>query len=199
VAECCGSSASVQGVSVLPQRFVRMIPAALVADNDADILLRPNDAMIQTHDVVLYTRLMEGRYPNWRNILDSQPKAKATVTVTAGALLSTLQLANACMDRPKKGEELQTAALQLRFSKAKLEVETRGAERGKGYAELAIDGPARELRIRYLPQLLLNFLRVLPAGEAITLGLVDGKTLIRFTVDDSYFYVAVPTVKSTEV
>ena len=71
-----GGHKSGDRTTIIPTRAMQLIERAL-ADNDENIQLctRDNDLLIRSGRTVIYSRLVEGRYPKWRDVF---PRAKTT-------------------------------------------------------------------------------------------------------------------------
>src|SRR5262249_32361652 len=112
-----------------------VVPAkamALLARNPQEagegvrVSLRPNEALIKTDRAMIYSRLVEGRYPNYKQVLPQKHNAKVPLTV--GPFQTAVRQAAIMTDDESK-------RVVFKFTKQKLTLQARGAEAGAAEGE----------------------------------------------------------------
>jgi DNA polymerase-3 subunit beta len=149
--------------------------------------LRTNDALFQTERAMIYTTLVQGRYPPYRDIL-SQTRKTATVSVSlpVEAFLLRVRQAKIMTDDESK-------RVDMAFSPGKVTMVARGAQTGSSDVELLLpdyDGP--EIRIAFDPEYLVEFLRSLEGQATVALEMSDGTKPALFRCGDAYIYLVMP-------
>jgi DNA polymerase-3 subunit beta len=149
------------------------------------VSLRPNEALMKTERAMIYSRLVEGRFPNYRQVLPQKQSIKVPLTV--GTFQTAVRQAAIMTDEESK-------RVVFAFSKKKLTLQARGAEAGRSRVELPIDFEGKGVEISFDPKFLTDMLRVLEPDTTMTLELSDSRTPALFRIEPDYQYVVVPLV-----
>ncbi len=170
--------------AVVPTKSMALLERNL-ADPDEQILvsIRTNEALFRTSRAVIYSRLVEGRYPPYREVFPKKTTAKVPLQV--GLFLSAVRQAAILTDEESKGVDFS-------FAKGKLTLKARVAEKGRAKVELAVDFEGKPMEITFQPKFLVDMLRVLEPDSAVTLELVDGNSAALFKAGDDYSYIVMP-------
>lgn len=183
-----GPPESTRGSHLVPSKAIGLLERNLTDDGElVRVGLRPNEAMFQTERAMIYTRLVEGRYPPYREVL-AQARKQATVKVPlpVESFLARVRQAAILTDDESK-------RVDMGFEPGKIVMETRGAEVGSSEIEMPLpeyDGP--EVKIAFDPQYLIEFLRVMEGETTITLDMSDGSKSALFRCGDEYVYLVMP-------
>lgn len=145
--------------------------------------LKPNEALFQTERATLYTRLVEGRYPNYQEVIPK--KAGIKIELAAGRFQSAVRQAAIMTDEESK-------RVIFTFTKGKVTLSAEAASSGKSKVEMPIDYDGKELKIAFDANFLTDMLRVLPPEASLTLELVDSQTPALFRQGADYQYVVMP-------
>ena len=72
-AKSVGGHVTGDNTTIIPTRAMQLLERAL-ADNEDNIQLaaRENDVLVKSGRATIYTRLVEGRYPEWRDVFPRQ-------------------------------------------------------------------------------------------------------------------------------
>src|SRR5262249_11763800 len=147
------------------------------------VSLRPNEVLFRTEKAVIYSRLVEGRYPPYRDIIPK--KATAKVPLPVDPFLSAVrQGALMTHHRSKKGG--------LQLAPGKLTLAAQGAATGRSKVEMKLDYDGPAVDINFDPQYLIEMLRVLEPEGSLQLDLVDGQRPALFRHGDDYLYLVMP-------
>lgn len=172
---------------VAPLKFMTLLERNLVEPEEkVHWAFRPNDIVVRTERATIFSRLVEGRFPDYRAALPAKPEATAIATV--GPLLRAIRQAAITV-------EADTRRVRFTFDKGSLVLEGSGGETGRSRVETEIEYNAKPLTIDFDPRFWIDMLRVLEPEDKLTVGL-NGPTkaaLIKNEAGD-FTYVVVPMV-----
>jgi DNA polymerase-3 subunit beta len=152
-------------------------------DEVVRVSLRPNEVLFRTERAMVYSRLVEGRYPAYREVF---PKKQTTkVSLTVGPFQTAVRQAAIMTDEESK-------KVVFTFTKKKLTVQASGAESGRSKVEMPLEYEGKQIDIKFDPRYLTDMLRVLEPDTALTLELVDSNSPALFRSGSDYSYVVMP-------
>jgi DNA polymerase-3 subunit beta len=185
VATATGGHTTKGQTPVVPTKAMSLLERNLQDDPEetVKVSLRPNDALFRTGRSVLYSRLVEGRFPDYRQVL---PRKKAVcVPLPAGPFQAAIRQAAIMTDDDSK-------RVTFRFDKGKLTLEAQGATAGRSKVEMPLEHDGKTLSINFNPVYLTDMLKVLPPDAALTVDLIDGGSPALFKCGQSYSYLVMP-------
>lgn len=169
---------------VVPTKAMQLLDKNLLDPEEMVLVrLRRNEALFKTRQATVYSRLVEGRYPAYREVIPKKPKVKMSLAV--GPLLTAVRQA-AIM------AEGDTRSVSFAFGKKKLVLEARGAACGRSKVEVPIDFGGKPVEIAFNAGYLADMLRVFDASAELTLELIDGKSPALFRCGDNYLFLLMP-------
>ena len=175
---------------VVPTKAMTLLERNLTEPDElVRISIRPNEALFKTERAMIYTRLVEGRYPNYKQVIPQKPSIKVPLVV--GPFYSAVRQAAIMTDEESK-------RVIFSFAKKKLTLQARGNEAGRSKVEMQIDYEGKAAEISFDPKFLGDFLRVLEPDTALTLEMSDSSAPALFRVEPNYLYVLVPLVTPKE-
>jgi DNA polymerase-3 subunit beta len=174
---------------VVPAKAMNLLERNLVdPDEPVRISLRANEALMKTSKAMLYSRLVEGRFPNYKQVLPSKHQAQLPLTV--GSFQSAVRQAAIMTDE-------QSKRVRFEFAKGKLTLRAQGSEVGQSRVELPVEFTGKALEISFDPKYLTDMLRVLEPDAQLQLELGDSSAPAVFKHEPNYVYVVVPMVATT--
>jgi DNA polymerase-3 subunit beta len=187
--EAIGGHQTSGASTIVPTRAIQLIERALGdQDETVDIAARANDLLVRTLRAVIYTRLVEGRYPNWRQVFPQRRDNAVQLNMTVGPLFSALRQAAIVTDHESRG-------IDFTFADGTLKLEASTAEIGESHVELPIayDGPPITMTMdhRYVS----DFCKVLDAEASFVLEIESSASPALLTTDDGYGYVIMPMAR----
>ncbi len=172
-------------MTIVPARAMQLIERA-VADGDAEVQIaaRSNDILVRSPRATITSRLVEGRFPKWRDVFPVRPKA-VKIELTVGPIFQALRQAAIVTDQESQG-------VDFTFAEGTLVLSGRAAEIGRSRIETPIpyDGPKVELTLNH--KYVADFFKVLDPEKTFTVEVVDADSAALFTTDDGYAYVVMP-------
>lgn len=158
-----------------------------VQDSDGEVHLaaRGNDVLLRTPRATFYSRLVEGRFPRWRDVFPNR-RDMQKIPLTVGPLHACLRQAAVVTNNDSRGIDFSFAAGTLTLSSSV-------ANLGQSRVEMPIayDGPNVTLTLDH--RFVSDFLKVLSPETSIELSIADGETAAVLSADDDrYGYVVMP-------
>jgi DNA polymerase-3 subunit beta len=187
-ARAIGGHATGDAMTIVPAKTMHLIERSLSdADGDVQIAARGNDVLVKTTRGTIYSRLVEGRFPKWRDVFPHRDDAQR-IEIVVGPLYAGVKQAAIVTNDESRGVEFT-------FGEGKVVLSGRAAEMGQSRIELPIsyDGPT--LSIMLDPRYFSDFLRVLDPEKTFTFEIKDGESAAVCTTDDGYGYVIMPLAR----
>lgn len=182
--ETQGSPAVPERTTVVPTRAMSLLERSI--DDDAefvDVAVRDSDVLMRSGSCVVYSRLVEGRFPRYRDVIPKE--AAITVPMSVGPFHSAVRQAQIVTDEESRG-------VDFLFSDNSLKLSSRAQDVGESKVELPIEFSSDEIRITFDPRYVSDFLKVLPPESLVELLLTNADMAAVFKVEDSYTYVIMP-------
>jgi len=173
--------------TIIPIRAVQMLQRS-ISDDEGYVKLdiSDNDVLVQSADTTLYTRLVEGRFPRWRDVIPTRDSEKVSVQV--GPLYSTLRQASIVASEESRG-------IDFLFSEGNLAMSGNTKEVGSSRAELPISFPDKEVMVTVDHRYVSDFLKVLDSEKIVTLDVLNNESALLMSTDDGSRYVAMPLAR----
>jgi DNA polymerase-3 subunit beta len=136
-----------------------------------------------TDRAVICSRLVEGRFPNWRDVFSKKSLIK--VTFLSGPMQATVRQAQIMTEE-------ETRKVMFRFSKNKLTLEAQGQTTGRSKVSMTLEYDGKPLDINFNAGYVLDMLRVLPEETPVTLEMINKDEAAFFKASDTYTYLIMP-------
>jgi DNA polymerase-3 subunit beta len=170
---------------IVPARAMQLFERCLGdASLPVHVSVKPSEVLVRTGSTTISSRLVEGRFPRWRDVFPDRPDA-ARVKVVAGPLLAAVRQAAIVTSEQSKGVDFS-------FEPGQLVLTGRSSESGESRIELPIEHAGAAVRIKLDPRFMSEFLRVLDGAVAVTLELTDAQSACVCRTEDGYGYVIMP-------
>ncbi len=163
----------------------RLIGEKETGDKDlVKIELTENQIALKLDSTVLVSRLVEGKFPNYKQVI---PKDHSTsVTLDTEKLLNAVKRVS--LLSPEKAE-----SVKLQFIKEKLIISSMAQGLGEAQEELEIDYKGANLETAYNPKYLMDVLKVIKAGQIeVELSNAMSPGVIKPKSGEEYLYVIMP-------
>ena len=174
--------------TIIPSRAMQLLDRAL-SDSEETLQLaaRENDVIVRSGPLCMYSRLVEGRFPKWRDVFPRRENA-LQVQLTVGPFGAATRQAAIVTSEERRG-------VDFTFGDGKVVLTAHGAEYGESHVELPIAYDGAPVGITLDPRYLNDFLRVLGAEQTVTLELRDAESAAVCTTEDGYAYVIMPLAR----
>lgn len=167
---------------ILPTKAVTELQRILGEDGDVVISTNENLASFEVNGAQLSSKLVEGNYPNYRQVIPAE--AKERITLEKDALLN-------CVRRVSLLSNEKTSSVRLNFTKNNLDVTANTPEVGEAKESMAINYRGKDVSIAFNPEFLMDPLRNLPNDE-VFLELIDEMSPGVLKINSPFLYVIMP-------
>ena len=175
-------------MTIVPGRAMQLIERALGdAEENIQIAARENDVLVRSGPTTIYSRLVEGRYPTWRDVFP-RSEGMAKVELTVGLFHAAVRQAAIVTSEDRRG-------VDFTFGEGNVVMVAHGAEYGESHVELPIAYDGAAISIMLDPRYLIEFLRVLDPEQTFVIELRDEKSAAVCRTDDDYGYVIMPLAR----
>lgn len=170
---------------IVPSRAMQLVERSLgAAEEPVLVAVRGSEILVRVGQTTISARLVEGRFPRWRDVFPERPEA-ARVQLVAGPMLGAVRQAAIVTSDQSKGVDFS-------FEPGQLVLAGRSAESGESRVELPIDYAGEAIRIKLDPRFVSEFLRVLDGGTGISVEITDSQSACVCRTEDGYGYVIMP-------
>ena len=175
-------------MTIVPSRAMQLMERALT-DSDAEIQVaaRPNDILVRSPRATIYSRLVEGRFPKWREVFPTRQES-VQIEIAVGPFYSALRQAAIVASEESRG-------IDLSFGGGSLVMAGATAEIGQSRVELPIPYDGSDITVTLDHRFVADFLKVLDAEKPVTVDIQDAESAALFTTDDGYGYVIMPLAR----
>jgi DNA polymerase-3 subunit beta len=183
-----GPPDTVKAVHLVPLKAINLLDRNLLDENElVRIGLRTNDALFQTAQAMIYTSLMQGKFPPFRDIIaKTRKEATQKIPLPVDGFLARVRQAAIMTDE-------ESMRVDMTFETGKVTMKARGAKTGSSEVFLELpefDGPKTD--IAFDPQYLVEFLRALEGEPSVVLEMSTGSRAALFKCGDEYSYLVMP-------
>ena len=179
---------SVGSATIVPARAMQLIERILPDDSvSIQLAARANDLLIREPGCVFYTRLVEGRFPKWREVLPDRNDSHR-IDIPVGPMYSALRQAAIVSSEESRG-------VDFTFSEGSLVLSNSTAEVGQSRIEMPVPFDKEELTITLDHRYVADFLKVLQPDKTFTLDIENGEQAAYCVTEDNYGYVIMPLAK----
>ncbi len=169
--------------AIVPQKALSQVEK-LQSDKDetVNILTRERQVFFSTSRGTVVSRLVEGHFPPYREVVPKETDKKATISRTG--LLSAMRQAAIMTSEDSR-------SVLLAFAGAQLTVTGRAPDEGRGEIGLDIEYEGEDLEIRFNPQFIIDALSASEA-EKVTLDMKEGSSPAALKDGTGFLYVVMP-------
>ena len=176
------------GQPVVPVKALKLLERNLQDDDPpVHLTFQGNTAiLIRTDRAVIYSRLLEGRFPRYQDVFPAHLEVRVPFEVAP--LLSAVEQGSIVTSEESRG-------VDFRFTSGLLKLVSQAPDQGSSDVELPITFEDKPLEITFDPRYLADALKTLDPSTKLTCDLIDGKSAAVFKTDDNYTYVLMPLTK----
>ncbi len=174
--------------TIVPTRAIQLMERALDDhDETIDVAARSNDLLLRTSRAVIFSRLVEGRYPNWRQVFPKRESA-VQIDMTIGPLFAALRQAAIVTDHESRG-------IDFTFADGTLKLEASTAEIGESQVDLPIAYDGEPITLTMDHRYVADFCKVLDNETNFVMEIESSAAPAVLTTDDGYGYVIMPMAR----
>ena len=183
VCDIVGKPKEVTKATVVPSKAMRLLERSVDPKAEfIDISVADNSVTMRAGKVTIYSRLVEGRFPRYRDVIPK--KSNNIVPFSVSPFFSAVRQAQIVTDEEHRG-------VDFTFSESLLVIKSQ-ASVGDSSVELPIEYGGEKMKVAFDPKYVSDFLKVCSPEAVVDLHLIDADTAAVFRVEDSYTYVIMP-------
>jgi DNA polymerase III subunit beta len=172
---------------IMPRKGLVEVRKLLDETGEAELTLvvAEKDVRVHTPQLSFFMRLVEGEFPDYRQVVPSSTRAKAQVN--RDDLLAAVRRISLLASERSHG-------VKLHFEKGSLELSASNPDLGEASEDIEASYGGESMSIGFNGRYLLDVLGVHAQGDVIELGLTEevGPGLLRGSQDPTYTYVLMP-------
>lgn len=169
---------------LVPVKALSLLERNLQPDGSSvRVCLRPNEVLFRTETAVIYSRLVDGRFPDYRQVFPKKQGIKIPLPVDV--FHGKVRQSAIMTDEESK-------RVTFRFETDKLTLLAQGATSGRAKIEMKINYDGKAVDINFNPAYLVEMLKILSDDAELTLDLIDGTTPALFRSGTNYSYLVMP-------
>lgn len=177
-------------MTIVPSRAMQLIERAMGnPEAIVHVSARRNDVLVRSDRATIYSRLVEGRFPRWRDVLP-QRQDSVRIDVIVGPLYSALRQASIVTDDESRG-------IDFEFQEGSLVLTAATNQIGQSRVEFPIAYSGSPVKITLDHRFVADFLRVLEPEKTVSLDIQNNEAAALFTTDDGYGYVVMPLARES--
>ncbi len=174
--------------TIVPSRSMQLMERILPdGEVPVQISARANDLVMKEANGIFYTRLVEGRFPKWRDVLP-QRESSNRISIPVGPMYSALRQAAIVASDESRG-------IDFTFQEGSLILSSSTAEIGESRIEMPVPFDNESLTITLDHRYVADFLKVLQPEKTFILDVENGEAAAYCETDDNYGYVIMPLSK----
>jgi len=175
------------GELIVPAKAINELNRLLQEKGEVEIKFGENQASFALKNegglaVLLITKLIEGNYPNYRQVIPGE--AKERISLGREELLQALRRAEIMTSE-------KANSVKLTFGKNVLTITANSPEVGEARETMAINYKGKELAIAFNPRYLIDPLNAL-AEDEVFIDLIDELSPGVFKINGPFLYVVMP-------
>ena len=167
---------------IVPTKAVGELERLLGDKGEVKLSIGENQILFELDGTTLASKLIEGTYPNFRQVIPTETKER--ITLERELLLAALHRASILASE-------KSQSVKLNFAKNTLTITATTPEVGEAKETLSINYKGKEITIAFNPQYLMDPLRNLDADE-VFLELIDELSPGVVKVNEPFLYVLMP-------
>jgi DNA polymerase-3 subunit beta len=186
----CGIVGNVQDQAtspVVPAKALNLIERG-IQDSDSEVFVSmyPNSALFKVGSSTIYSRLVDGRFPRYRDVIPAPGGTQIDLLVSS--FYSAVRQAQIVTNEESRG-------VDFTFEPGILRLTSIAADVGESKVEMPISFEGPPVTITFDPRFLSDFLKILDPSSTVKFQLNDGESAAVLRTDDGYIYVIMPLAR----
>jgi DNA polymerase III subunit beta len=167
---------------IIPSKCISELQRLVNDDGELKMTVGENQVAFEVNGKLLVSKLIEGNYPNYRQVIPPEPKERVTIE---RALLFDAVRRVSLLSSDKSN------SVKLNFTKNNLEITANTPEVGEAHEDMAVNYKGKDLSIAFNPGFLQDPLRNL-VEEEVHVELIDEMSPGVIKVGTPFLYVLMP-------
>jgi DNA polymerase-3 subunit beta len=167
---------------IVPSKCVTELARLVGDDGEVKMTVGENQVAFEANGTLLVSKLIEGNYPNYRQVIPGEAKERVTLE---------RELFHNAVHRVSLLSSEKSNSVKLVFSKNNIEIASNTPDVGEARESLAVAYKGRDFSIAFNPEFLMAPLRNLPNDE-VYLDLIDEMSPGVIKIQSPFLYVLMP-------
>ena len=167
---------------IVATKCVTELGRLLGDDGDIKLTIAENQAAFETPTKLLVAKLVEGNYPNYRQVIPAE--AKERIALERELFLTAVHRVSLLASE-------KSNSVKLVFTKNNIEIVANTPDIGEAHESIAVAYKGKEFSIAFNPEFLMAPLRNLPNDE-VYLDLIDEMSPGVIKIQSPFLYVLMP-------
>jgi len=170
-----------QGDCIIPNKMIDELNR-LLGTGDVDILISPNQVAFKMPNVFLISKLIEGIYPNYKQVIPQETKER--ITLLREEFLTALRRASIMTSE-------KSNSVKVHLGRNTLSITANTPDVGEVRESMAINYQGKEFAIAFNPEFMMQPLKALTNDE-VYLELIDELSPGLLKTQGAFLYVLMP-------
>ncbi len=171
-----------EGDSIIPSRSANEVVRLLQKEGEVNIDIGENQASFKIGSTMMTTKLVEGNYPNYKQVIPTSFSKK--VEIPTSVFASALRRVSLVVSE-------SSSFVKMTFNKTSLVLFASSSEFGESKESIDIEYGGAELNISFNPVFLSDPFKNLDADK-VTLQMNDGYSPVAVSAGEGFLYVIMP-------
>ena len=167
---------------IIPTKAVLELQRLVKEEGDVKLSIGENQIAFELNDALLVSKLIEGNYPNYRQVIPSE--AKERITLEREIFLNAVRRVSLLASE-------KSNSVKLIFSKGNMDIVAVTPDVGEAKESLPVMYKGKDFSIAFNPEFLMAPLRNLPNDE-VFLDLIDEMSPGVIKIHGAFLYVLMP-------
>ena len=167
---------------IIPTKTIQELNRLIEGDGEVEIMFDENQVLFNLGDTVIISRLIEGEFPNYEQVIPKEVKEK--ITVDKNDLLAATKRASLLTSQ-------DSMAIKLDISKNKIAISKNTPYMGELREEIAANYKGKDISVGFNPGYIIEVLKNLDLKE-VGLELADNDKPGVIRIGNEYIYVVLP-------
>jgi DNA polymerase III subunit beta len=167
---------------IVPTKCISELVRLVATDGEVKMSIAENQVAFEMGGTLLVSKLIEGNYPNYRQVIPGEPKERITIE---------RELFLTAVHRVSLLASEKSNSVKLVFSKNNIEIAANTPDVGEAHEAIAVAYKGREFSIAFNPEFLMAPLRNL-SNDEIYLDLIDEMSPGVIKIQSPFLYVLMP-------
>lgn len=171
-----------EGDWIVPSKTVGELMKSLNAEGDVSIGVADNQISFEFGPILIFSKLIEGTYPNFRQVIPKQSEERVTIE---------RELFQSSVHRAALLVGDKSNSISLRFAKDQVEVSASAMDVGEAKEAIPVKYRGKDVTISFNPDFLLDVLRNV-SGDEVQLEISDELSPAQIRSDKPFLCVIMP-------
>lgn len=167
---------------IIPTKTIQELNRLLEGDGDVEILFDENQVLFNLGDTVIISRIIEGEFPNYEQVIPKEVKEK--IVVDKDALMAATKRASILTNQ-------DSMAIKLDVSKNKIAISKNTPYMGEVREEISANYKGKDITVGFNPNYIIEVLKNIDTKE-VELELADNDKPGVIRLGNEYVYVVLP-------